>query len=168
MAFTAFVKGFSDAMLRAAFVLLGSRQEAEDAVQVALLRTLRRWPKAEPAPQAYSRVVLVYVCRERWRQRSQAIRSAWRPPSEGPTRTGLLQRCLGGAALRDLGCARPPPPGPGASLCRYLLDASVSETAKTLGIAEGTVKSATSRGLEALRDLLSGEGSEDNHANSER
>lgn len=35
--------------------------------------------------------------------------------------------------------------------CRYLLDASVAETAQALGIAEGTVKSAASRGLDQLR-----------------
>jgi DNA-directed RNA polymerase specialized sigma24 family protein len=40
---------------------------------------------------------------------------------------------------------------------RYLLDASVADTAKALGIAEGTVKSAASRGLDQLRMLLSAE-----------
>ena len=169
VAFTAFVKGFSDAMLRAAFVLLGSRQEAEDAVQVALLRTLRRWPKAEPAPQAYSRVVLVNVCRERWRQRSrhpEVLGHADRPRGQHELASfsdALERRYVISAALGRL-----PQVQREVLACRYLLDASVSETAKTLGIAEGTVKSATSRGLEALRDLLSGEGSEDNHANSER
>jgi DNA-directed RNA polymerase specialized sigma24 family protein len=41
---------------------------------------------------------------------------------------------------------------------RYLLDATVAETAATLGLAEGTVKSAASRGLEQLRVLLPAEG----------
>ena len=40
---------------------------------------------------------------------------------------------------------------------RYLLDASVADTAQALGIAEGTVKSAASRGLDQLRMLLSAE-----------
>jgi DNA-directed RNA polymerase specialized sigma24 family protein len=40
---------------------------------------------------------------------------------------------------------------------RYLLDASVADTARALGIAEGTVKSAASRGLDQLRMLLSAE-----------
>jgi DNA-directed RNA polymerase specialized sigma24 family protein len=40
---------------------------------------------------------------------------------------------------------------------RYLLDATVAETAATLGVAEGTVKSAASRGLEQLRVLLPAE-----------
>jgi len=39
-------------------------------------------------------------------------------------------------------------------VCRYLLDATVAETATALDIAEGTVKSAASRGLEQLRQLL--------------
>ena len=36
-------------------------------------------------------------------------------------------------------------------VCRYLLDATVAETATALDIAEGTVKSAASRGLDQLR-----------------
>ncbi len=169
VAFTAFVKDFSDAMLRAAFVLLGSRQEAEDAVQVALLRTLRRWQKAEAAPQAYSRVVLVNICRERWRQRSrhpEVLGDAHRPRDQHELASfsdALERRYVLSAALSHLPAVQRE-----VLACRYLLDASVSETAKTLGIAEGTVKSATSRGLEALKELLSGEESEDNHANSER
>ena len=39
-------------------------------------------------------------------------------------------------------------------VCRYLLDATVAETAAALDIAEGTVKSAASRGLDQLRQLL--------------
>jgi DNA-directed RNA polymerase specialized sigma24 family protein len=37
---------------------------------------------------------------------------------------------------------------------RYLLDATVAETAIALGMAEGTVKSSASRGLDQLRVLL--------------
>jgi RNA polymerase sigma factor (sigma-70 family) len=168
VAFTAFVKDFSDAMLRAAFVLLGSRQEAEDAVQAALLRTLRRWGTAEAAPQAYSRVVLVNVCRERWRQRSrhpEVLDDAHRPRGQHELASfsdALERRYVISAALSRL-----PEVQREVLACRYLLDASVSETAKTLGIAEGTVKSATSRGLEALRELLSGEESEDNDVRCE-
>jgi Sigma-70, region 4 len=44
-------------------------------------------------------------------------------------------------------------PAPGISE-RYLLDATVAETAAALDIAEGTVKSAASRGLDQLRQLL--------------
>jgi hypothetical protein len=39
-------------------------------------------------------------------------------------------------------------------VCRYLLDATVAETATALDIADGAVKSAASRGLDQLRQLL--------------
>lgn len=38
--------------------------------------------------------------------------------------------------------------------CRYLLDLSEAETAQTLGLAKGTVKSRLSRALARLRPLL--------------
>jgi RNA polymerase sigma-70 factor (ECF subfamily) len=37
---------------------------------------------------------------------------------------------------------------------RYFLDLSVAETAQTLSIAEGTVKSRLSRALERLRGII--------------
>lgn len=163
-AFTEFVTAASPSLLRAALVLLSSREEAEDALQVTLLRTFRRWDSAKEAPEAYSRAVLVNVCRERWRHRSR------HPEITGALDT-LLSLGTGGElasvasfaeavdrrhvlvrALRQL---------PGVQrevlVCRYLLDATVAETAATLDIAEGTVKSAASRGLEQLRVLLSAE-----------
>jgi RNA polymerase sigma-70 factor, ECF subfamily len=38
--------------------------------------------------------------------------------------------------------------------CRYLLDLSEAETAETLGLRRGTVKSRTARALERLRAEL--------------
>ena len=69
--FTEFVGAASARLLRAALVLLDTREEAEDALQLALLRTFRRWDRARQAPEAYSRTVLVNVCRERWRYRAR-------------------------------------------------------------------------------------------------
>ena len=67
--FTEFVLAASPSLLRAALVLLGSREDAEDALQVTMLRTYRRWEHAKEAPQAYARAVLLNACRERWRHR---------------------------------------------------------------------------------------------------
>ena len=72
--FTEFVKTASAPLLRAALVLLDTREEAEDALQMTLLRTFRRWDRAKEAPEAYSRAVLVNVCRERWRHRARQPR----------------------------------------------------------------------------------------------
>lgn len=153
--FTEFVRAASPSLLRAALVLLDSREDAEDALQVTLLRTYRRWEQAKEAPHGYARAVLVNACRERWRHRnrhpeiSQEVNELANVVSfaEAVDRRHVLVR-----ALRRL---------PGIQrevlVCRYLLDATVAETATALDIAEGTVKSAASRGLDQLRQLLNDE-----------
>jgi DNA-directed RNA polymerase specialized sigma24 family protein len=45
--FTEFVEAASPSLLRAALVLLQTRQDAEDALQLTLLRTYRRWERAK-------------------------------------------------------------------------------------------------------------------------
>jgi DNA-directed RNA polymerase specialized sigma24 family protein len=52
-------------------VLLDSREDAGDALQVTMLRTYRRWEQVKETPQAYARAVLVNACRERWRHRGR-------------------------------------------------------------------------------------------------
>jgi RNA polymerase sigma-70 factor (ECF subfamily) len=42
--------------------------------------------------------------------------------------------------------------------CRYLLEMTEADTATVLGIARGTVKSRSARGLSRLRQMLAGEG----------
>ena len=155
-AFTEFVTAASPSLLRAALVLLSTREEAEDALQVTLLRTFRCWDRAKEAPEAYSRAVLVNVCRERWRHRSRhpeitgALDDAGELASVASFAEAVDRRHVLVRALRQL-----PDVQREVLVCRYLLDATVAETAATLGIAEGTVKSAASRGLEQLRMLLS-------------
>ena len=163
-AFTEFVTAASPSLLRAALVLLSTREEAEDALQVTLLRTFRRWDRAKEAPEAYSRAVLVNVCRERWRHRSRhpeitgaletllATGASGKLASVASFAEAVDRRHVLVRALRQL-----PDVQREVLVCRYLLDPSVAETAATLGIAEGTVKSAASRGLEQLRMLLSAE-----------
>jgi RNA polymerase sigma-70 factor (sigma-E family) len=156
--FTEFVEAASASLLRAALVLLDTREEAEDALQLTLLRTFRRWDRAKQAPEAYSRAVLVNVCRERWRHRARhpevtgVLTDAGPQPvvtsfAEAVDRRHVLVRVL----------RRLPDVQREVLVFRYLLDATVAETAAALGIAEGTVKSAASRGLDQLRMLLSAE-----------
>jgi RNA polymerase sigma-70 factor (sigma-E family) len=153
--FTGFVEGASPSLLRAALVLLGSREDAEDVLQVTLLRTYRRWEQARQAPQAYARTVLVNACRERWRHRSRHPEISQDLDelanvfsfAEAVDRRHVLVRVL--RQLPDIQRE--------VLVCRYLLDATVAETAAALEIAEGTVKSAASRGLDQLRQLLNDE-----------
>jgi RNA polymerase sigma factor (sigma-70 family) len=96
--------------------------------------------------------VLVNACRERWRhlrrhpEISQDVGELANVVSfaEAVDRRHVLVR-----ALRRLPAIQRE-----VLVCRYLLDATVAETATALDIAEGTVKSAASRGLEQLRQLL--------------
>jgi RNA polymerase sigma-70 factor (sigma-E family) len=150
--FTDFVQAASPSLLRAALVLLGSREDAEDALQVTMLRTYRRWERAKEAPEAYARAVLVNACRERWRHRSRHPEISKDLDelanvvsfAEAVDRRHVLVRVL--RQLPDIQRE--------VLVCRYLLDATVAETAAALDIAEGTVKSAASRGLDQLRQLL--------------
>jgi RNA polymerase sigma-70 factor (sigma-E family) len=150
--FTEFVQAASPSLLRAALVLLDSREDAEDALQVTMLRTYRRWDRAKEAPLAYARAVLVNACRERWRhlrrhpEISQDVGELANVVSfaEAVDRRHVLVR-----VLRQLPAIQRE-----VLVCRYLLDATVAQTATELDIAEGTVKSAASRGLEQLRQLL--------------
>jgi RNA polymerase sigma-70 factor (sigma-E family) len=153
--FTGFVQAASPSLLRAALVLLGSREDAEDALQVTMLRTYRRWEQARQAPQAYARTVLVNACRERWRHRGRHPEISLDVDeltnvlsfAEAVDRRHVLVRML--RQLPDIQRE--------VLVCRYLLDATVAETATALDIAEGTVKSAASRGLDQLRQLLNDE-----------
>ena len=153
--FTEFVEDASPSLLRAALVLLGSREDAEDALQLTLLRTYRRWDRAREAPKAYTRAALVNACRERWRHRDRHPETSQDMDelanvisfAEAVDRRHVLVRML--RQLPDIQRE--------VLVCRYLLDATVTETAATLDIAEGTVKSAASRGLGQLRQLLNDE-----------
>ena len=135
-------------LLRAALVLLDSREEAEDALQLTLLlRTFRRWDHARQAPEAYSRTVLVNVCREHWRHRAR------HPEVPGAfTDTGPLAVVTSFAEAADRRhmlvrvLRRLPAVQREVLVFRYMLDATVADTAAALGIPEGTVKSAASRG----------------------
>lgn len=154
--FTDFVQAASGSLLRAALVLVGSREDAEDALQVTMLRTYRRWEQARQAPHAYARAVLVNACRERWRHRRRHPEITQDLVDElanvvsfadAVDRRHVLVRVL--RQLPDIQRE--------VLVCRYLLDATVAETAAALDIAEGTVKSAASRGLDQLRQLLNDE-----------
>jgi RNA polymerase sigma-70 factor (sigma-E family) len=156
--FTEFVEAASPSLLRAALVLLQTRHDAEDALQLTLLRTYRRWERAKEAPEAYARAVLVNVCRERWRHRVRHPEVPGALGDEGALAnvasfTDAVDRRH--ALVRMLRCL--PDVQREVLVFRYLLDTTVAETAAALGIAEGTVKSAASRGLDQLRLLLSAE-----------
>jgi RNA polymerase sigma-70 factor (sigma-E family) len=154
-AFEAFVRARSAALLRTAYLLAGDRGEAEDLLQTALLRSLRRWRTAQSAPEAYVRQVLVNLCRDNWRRAAARPRElpllpgaeAVRPVDGPADRIGQRRDLVSALALL--------PPGQRAVIVlRFVDDLPVAETAALLGISDGTVKSYTSRAIATLRTAL--------------
>jgi len=157
--FESFVRASSASLLRTAVLLAGDYGHAEDLLQVALLRTARRWRAARASPEAYARRALVNLCRDRWRRlkarppevqmpQPSSITATVAGPAEQVSRQQLLVQALGRlpAGQREV------------IVLRYFEDLPVAETAELLGISPGTVKSYTARALPALRDVLGDDG----------
>jgi RNA polymerase sigma-70 factor (sigma-E family) len=152
-AFERFVQERSTALLRTACLLVGDRQHAEDLLQLALVRTARRWRVARDRPEAYVRRVLVNLSHDRRRALLRRPREAFAPsPPETPVADGVAALADRDALLHALRSL--PHQQRAAVVLRFWEDLSVAETADALGCAEGTVKSNTARGLERLRALL--------------
>jgi RNA polymerase sigma-70 factor (sigma-E family) len=149
------VEQFSPALLRAACLLLRDSAAAEDVTQSALLRTFRHWDRARTAPEAYSRRVLINLCRNHWRDERRhpvsefANQHEW-SASASPTDVEAVDQRL---AIEDALAALPDQQRE-VLVLRFFLDLAVPQTAELLSLPEGTVKSATHRGLAALRKIL--------------
>jgi len=132
---------------RASYPIVGSREDAEDCAQEALARLLariRQVPSAAAVPWVAR--VSTNLAIDRWRKLERA--RVRQPPAVTPTpldvRRGDLVRALRALPARQRE----------AVVLRHLLDLSERDTATALGCTTGTVKSATSRGLDRLRELL--------------
>jgi RNA polymerase sigma factor (sigma-70 family) len=149
-------------LVRLALLLVGDRACAEDVVQDVFTRLCARGrgPQTDSALPAYVRTAVVNGCRSVLRHRAIVRRVAiigaplWRDTQESAEHTAMLaedqRRVL--AALAAL-----PPRRREVLVLRFYLGLPVAEVAATLGISQGSVKSATARGLEALGRRLGGE-----------
>lgn len=155
--FEAFVTREGRRLLGFAFLLTSNRQDAEDLVQLTLLRAAGRWPAARKHPEGYARTVLVNLARDRWRARRRSAESVaadldgW--PADGHDgMSAVLDREL---LLRT--CRLLPVQQRAVLVLRFWEDRSVDETAALLGCSTGTVKSHTHRALTRLRAALQDE-----------
>jgi RNA polymerase sigma-70 factor (sigma-E family) len=154
--FRGFVAARQHALLRTAFLLTGDQGLAEDLVQTALEKTLRRWSVGgEPASlEAYVRRVMYREQVSRWRRRRlvevpAADLPEWRLESRGDDAVEdhlVLQR-----ALQQLGRRQR-----AVLVLRYFEDLSEQQVADVLGISLGTVKSQAHRELVRLREAFGG------------
>jgi RNA polymerase sigma-70 factor (sigma-E family) len=148
-----------DAVRRTAFLLCGDWHRADDLAQTAFVALHRRWRKVRDrqALDAYVRRTLVRAVidesRRPWRRERfvDAVPEAGAEPASGGDALG------DGVATKEAlldGLRRVPPRQRAVLVLRFLEGMDVSGAAKVLGCTEGTVKSQTARGLEALRTAL--------------
>lgn len=137
---------------RLAGYLLGDSVEAEDAVQDAVERAFRAWPRLrdEAKFDAWFDRILVNVCRDRARHRPRtAAAPEGEPSSEDPFRL-IFERDALGHAVGLL-----PTDQRVVIVLRFWRDMSLGEIADLLDLPLGTVKSRLHYGLESLRGRLS-------------
>jgi RNA polymerase sigma-70 factor (sigma-E family) len=154
--FESYVAGDGGRLLGFALLLAGDYQDAEDLVQVALLRLASRWAAARQNPQGYARTILVNLARDRWRLRRRRqsetlVADAARLPggAAGDGAAAVLDRQVLLCACRLLPTAQR-----AVLVLRFWEDRSIEETAAVLGCTPGTVKSHTHRALRRLRTVL--------------
>jgi RNA polymerase sigma-70 factor (sigma-E family) len=154
-AFREFARAKTVLLRRTAYLLCGDWHLAEDLVQTTLIKLYRVWSKAHRGGPVdnYSRRILVRC----WFDEQ---RKPWRRKEN---RDGTMPEVIdhrvdpAGADLSDRlvhALAALTPRQRATVVLRYCNDLPVTEVAAVLGCSEGTVKSQTARGLEALRAAM--------------
>jgi RNA polymerase sigma-70 factor (sigma-E family) len=148
-AFTDYVVARRPLMYRTAWVLCGDHHQAEDLVQHVLTRLYVAWPKVArmDSVDGYVRAMLTNANVDRLRRRREhlGLEGFDRSTRDIDTDGSLDLR----AAVAEL--------APGQRrviVLRHLWGLSVEETAATLGVTPGTVKSQTADAVRRLRALL--------------
>jgi RNA polymerase sigma-70 factor (sigma-E family) len=156
--FAEFVHARASALHRAAYLMVGDPQLAQDLVQEALTKTYVAWPRLRDPrnAEAYCRKAITTTAISWFRRRS------WnneRPTEHLPDQTrgagpeaGVVERDAVWRALQEL-----PPRQRAALVLRFYEDLTEAQTADAMGCAVGTVKSQVSAALSKLRTRLGDE-----------
>lgn len=145
--FRTFVEANGATLLHTARLLTGDHHRGEDLVQGALTKVYLKWDRVD-TPLAYARKALVTghidaTRRRWWGERPTEVL----PDTPSGDRLAAsderdeLRRLLGELTPRERGVV----------VLRYYCDLSERETAATLGMPVGTVKSTCARALARLR-----------------
>jgi RNA polymerase sigma-70 factor (sigma-E family) len=147
-----FVSARGAALSRAAYLLTGDHQAAEDLVQDTYVVLVRRWQKSGMVdPEAYVRRILYSRFVDGWRRRRLVeLPSAAPPDSTGGDEAGAAtHRLTLEAALLHL-----TPSQPAVVVLRFYEDLTEVQAADALGVTTSTVKSQTRVALQRLRELV--------------
>ncbi|MDI6100950.1 sigma factor-like helix-turn-helix DNA-binding protein [Actinoplanes sp. NEAU-A12] len=154
MEFAIFYESARDDCLRTVTAVVGHRERAEDLVAEAFARAWASWPSVarHPAPRAWVVRTALNAHVSWWRRwRREIPASDWVPHDRaGPPGNGDgLPDTRLMAALRAL-----PERQRQVVALRIFLDLDSETTARTLGIAAGTVTAHLARATRTLRDHL--------------
>ncbi|MGP3771417.1 SigE family RNA polymerase sigma factor [Streptomyces sp. SDT5-1] len=157
--FHAFFERHHCELARLAHLLTGEPDAADDLAADALLALWHRWDRVRAAehPVAYARGVVANLARTRIRSAVRERRrvalfwSGRQDRTEGPDVSAVVdvQGALRALPFRKRACV----------VLRHAFDLSEKDTALTLGISVGTVKSQTSKGMAELERRLGSGGS---------
>lgn len=148
--FTAWAAARQHALLRTAVLLTGDVQRGEDLVQDALTKVALRWSRlSSGSPEAYARQILVRDNITWWR-RNHAVSVVEQPPERPETYDADTseRRLMLEHALAEL-----TPKQRAVIVLRFYEDLTERDTASTLEVSIGTVKSQTHVALQRLRTL---------------
>jgi RNA polymerase sigma-70 factor (sigma-E family) len=150
--YQAFVDARYARLVRAAILFGCSAQDAEDAVQEALIRCYGAWGRVSTADDRDAYVYRVLVNgitrsrRRRWRGEIPYQELPEPAPTDDPATAVSLSQSIR-ASLGRLGQEQRQ-----VLVLRYFADLTEAQIATVLGIAPGTVKSRASRAIAALSE----------------
>jgi RNA polymerase sigma-70 factor (sigma-E family) len=152
--FSEFVAGTSARLHRLAYAVCGDRSLAEDAVQSALVKVYRSWPRVRDAdsPEAYLRRMVVNQLLSWRRRKSWNLTSAHartNEPSRASHENEVVEHQLVWSAVAAL-----PPRQRAVIVLRYYEGMTEADIADVLRIRPGTVKSQSSAAMTRLRAVL--------------
>jgi RNA polymerase sigma-70 factor (sigma-E family) len=147
--FAEFATASSARLQHVAYLLTGSRHDAEDAAQTALVRTYAAWQRVRRQDAyAYARTVLANHVTDKWRRPYREYPTEVMPDQPMPhdLADDVARRRWLISMLDVLS-----PKERAVIVLRHYLDLSEAEVARELSLSLGTVKSLNSRGLAKLR-----------------
>jgi RNA polymerase sigma-70 factor (sigma-E family) len=153
--FAEFALARSGALHRAAYLMVGDAQLAQDLVQEALTKTYVAWPRLRDPrnAEAYCRKAITTTAISWFRRKGWHNERPAEHLPDGQAGAGhesvFAERDAVWRELEQL-----PPRQRAALVLRYYEDLSEAQTAEAMGCAVGTVKSQVSAGLKKLRDRL--------------
>lgn len=148
-AYSEFVVARQGRLRRAAYLMCGDVEQAEDLLQEALVALAERWESVEH-PDAFVRRV-IYRQRVSWWRRTRREVVVGQLPESGVD-DGADRRARDAEVHEVLRAL--PPRQRAALVLRYFEDLTEAQTAEVMGVATGTVKSLSHQAVARMRAEL--------------